>query len=76
LYTSPIIITSCKLTRMRLVEHVERVGGMRNAHKILVAKRVGKRPLGRPRYRWEDSIRMGIRGKRVGRCGLDASCSG
>ena len=30
----------------------------RNAFKIVIGKRTGKRPLGRPRVRWEDNIRM------------------
>jgi len=34
---------------------------MRNAYKILVGKPEGKRPLGRPRRRWEDNIRMDLR---------------
>jgi hypothetical protein len=41
----------------------------RNAYKILVGKRKGKRPLGRPRRRWEDHIRMDLRG--IGWGGMD-----
>jgi len=37
------------------------MGEMRNAYKILVRKLEGKRPLRRPRYRWEDNIRMDLR---------------
>jgi len=37
------------------------MGSMRNVYKILVGKPKGKRPLGRPRRRWEDSIRMDLR---------------
>jgi hypothetical protein len=37
------------------------MGSMRNVYKILVGKPKGKRPLGRPRRRWEDSIRMDVR---------------
>jgi hypothetical protein len=48
---------------------------MINAYDILVGKPEGKRPLGRPRHRWED-IRMDLRKNRVGRCGLDPSGSG
>jgi len=36
----------------------------------------GKRPLGRSRRRWEDNVRMDLRGNRVGMCRLDASGSG
>jgi hypothetical protein len=37
------------------------MGEMRNAYKILIRKPEGKRPLGRPRCRWEDNIRMDLR---------------
>jgi hypothetical protein len=40
---------------------VARMGEMRNVYKILVEKSEGKRPLGRPRRRWEDNIRMDLR---------------
>ena len=33
----------------------------RNAYRVLVGKPEGKRPLGRPRHRWEDSIKMDLR---------------
>jgi hypothetical protein len=33
----------------------------RNVYKVLVGKPEGKRPLGRPRHRWEDGIRMDLR---------------
>jgi hypothetical protein len=46
---------------MRLAEHVARVGEKRNAYRILVGKPERKRPLGRPRRRWEDNIKMDIR---------------
>jgi hypothetical protein len=36
-------------------------GVTRNAYRILVGKPEGKRPLGRPRHRWEDNIKMGLR---------------
>jgi hypothetical protein len=36
------------------------MGGMRNAYSLLVGKSEGKRPLGRPRRRWEDNIRMDL----------------
>jgi hypothetical protein len=49
------------LNRMRLTEHAACIGEMRNACKILVEKPEGKRPLGRPRRRWEDNIRMDLR---------------
>jgi hypothetical protein len=37
------------------------MGEIRNAYKTLVGKPEGKRPLGRPRRRWEDNIRMALR---------------
>jgi hypothetical protein len=37
------------------------MGEMRNSHKTLVGKPEGKRPLGRPRRRWEDVIRLDLR---------------
>jgi hypothetical protein len=39
---------------------VERIGEIRNAYNILVGKTEGKRPLGRPRRRWEGNIRMDL----------------
>jgi hypothetical protein len=41
---------------MKWAENVARIGELRNAYNILIAKRVGKRPLGRPRCRREDNI--------------------
>jgi hypothetical protein len=46
---------------MKLVGHVACMGEMRNIYKILFGELEGKRTLGRPRYRWEDSIRMDLR---------------
>jgi len=53
--------------------HVARMGEIRNATKILVGKPEGKRPLGKPRPRWEDNIRMDL--QKIG-CGMDSSGSG
>jgi hypothetical protein len=49
---------------------------VRNAYNILVGKVERKRPLGRPRPRWKDNIRMDLREIGWGSCGLDASGSG
>jgi len=38
--------------------HVARMGERRDVYRALVGKREGKRPLGRPRRRWEDNIKM------------------
>jgi hypothetical protein len=46
---------------MKWLRHVARVGGERKVYKVLVGKPEGKRPLGRPRHRWEDGIRMDLR---------------
>jgi hypothetical protein len=46
---------------MRWAEHVARMGEETKVYKVLVGKPEGKRPLGRPRGRWEDGIRMGLR---------------
>jgi hypothetical protein len=40
--------------------HVERMGERRGAHKVLVRKPEGKRPLERPRRRWEDNIKVNL----------------
>jgi hypothetical protein len=52
------------------------MGKMTNADKILVGKPEGKRPLGRPRRRYEDNILMDLRENRVESCGLGYSGSG
>jgi len=49
-----------KSRRMRWVGHVARMGEDRVAHGVLVGKPEGKRPLGRPRRRWEDNIKMDL----------------
>jgi hypothetical protein len=50
------------------------MGEKRNAYRISVGNPEGKRPLGRPRHRWVDSIKMDLRG--MGLYGLDRSGSG
>jgi hypothetical protein len=60
LYSSPSIIRTIKSRRMRWAGHVARMGEKRNAYRLLVGKSVGKRPLGRPRRRWMDNIRMDL----------------
>jgi hypothetical protein len=61
LYSSPSIIRVIKSRRMRWAEHVARMGEKRNAYRILMGKPEGKRPLGRPRCRWVDNIKMDLR---------------
>jgi hypothetical protein len=60
LYSSPSIIRIIKSRRMRRSGHVARMGEKRNAYRLLVGKPEGKRPLGRPRRRWVDNIRMDL----------------
>ena len=68
LYCSPNIVRVIKSRRMRWAGHVARMEEGRGVHKVLVGKPEGKRPLGRPRRRWEDNIKMDLEG--VGRgCG-------
>jgi hypothetical protein len=60
-YSSTDIIRQVKSRRMRWAGHVARMEEERKVYKILVGKPEGKRPLGRPRRRWEDGIRMDLR---------------
>ena len=68
LYSSPNIVRAIKSRRMRWAGHVARLRERRGVYRILVGKPEGKRPLGRPRLRWEDNIKMDL--EEVGRgCG-------
>ena len=49
--------------------HVTRIGERRGLYRVLVGKPEGKRPLGRPRRRWEDDIKMGL--QEMGCGGMD-----
>jgi hypothetical protein len=60
LYSSPSIIRISKSRRMRWAGHIARMGVKRNVYRLLVGKPEGKRPLGRPRRRWVDNIRMDL----------------
>ena len=53
-------IAVCTVRRMRWAGHVARMGEERGACRVLVGKPEGKRPLGRPRRRWVDNIRMDL----------------
>jgi len=68
LYSLPNIVRVVKSRRMRWVEHVARMGEGRGVHRVIVGKPEGKRPLGRPRRRWEDNIKLDLR--EVGRGGV------
>jgi len=61
LYSSPNIVWVVKSRRMRWAGHVARMGERRGEYRDLVRKPEGKRPLGRPRRRWEGNIKMDIR---------------
>jgi len=60
LYSLPNIVRMVKSRRMRWAGHVARMGEDRVVHRVLVEKPEGKRPLWRPRRRWEDNIKMGL----------------
>jgi len=60
LYSSPNIVRVIKSRRMRWTGHVVRMGEERGVCRILVGKPEGRRPLGRPRGRWVDNIRMDL----------------
>jgi hypothetical protein len=59
-YSSPDIIWVVESRRMRWVRHVARIGEKRGACRILVGRPEGRRPLGRPKRRWENNIKMDL----------------
>jgi len=69
LYSSPNIVRVTKSRRMRRAGHVARMGERRGVFRFLVGKSEGKRPLGRPRHRWEGNIKMDL--QEVGCGGMD-----
>jgi hypothetical protein len=60
LYFSPNIVWVIKSRRIRRAEHVARMGERRVLYRVLVGKRERKRPLGRPRRRWEDNLKIDL----------------
>ena len=54
------IVRVVKSRRMRWAGHVARMGEDRGVHRVLVRNPEGKSPLGRPRSRWEDNIKMDL----------------
>ena len=66
LYSSPNIVRMIKWRRMRWAGHVAHMGEERGVCRVLVGKPGGRRPMGRPRCRWVDNIRMDL--QKVG-CG-------
>ena len=69
LHCSPNIVRVITFRIMRWAGHEARMGESRGVYRVLVRKPEGKRPLGRPRYRWEDNIKMDLR--EVGCGGMD-----
>jgi hypothetical protein len=61
LCSSPNIVRVIKSRRMRWAGHVAHMGEGRGVYRVLVGKPEGRRPLGRPRRRWEDNIRIDLR---------------
>jgi hypothetical protein len=61
LYSSPDIIWQISSRRMRWAGHVACMEEEKNVYRVLMGKAEGMRPLGRPRRRWEDGIRMDLR---------------
>jgi hypothetical protein len=60
LYSSPSKIRIIKSRKMRWAVHLAHMGEKRSAYRLLVGKPEGKRPLGRPRRRWVNNIRMNL----------------
>jgi hypothetical protein len=60
LYSSPNIVRVIKSRRMRWAGHVAHMGDGRGVYRVLVGRPEGKRPLGRPRRKWEDNIKMDL----------------
>ena len=69
LYSSPNIFRVIKSRRIGWAEHAARIRDIRVVYRILVGKPEGKRPLGRPRLKWEDNIKMEL--QEVGCGGMD-----
>jgi hypothetical protein len=61
LYSSPNIVRVIKSRRMKWAGHVARMVEGRGVCRVLVGKPEGRRPLGKPRRRWKDNIRMNLR---------------
>jgi hypothetical protein len=61
LYSSPNIVRVIKSRKMRWAGHVARMGEGRDVYRVLVRRHEGKRPLRRPRRRWEDNINQDLR---------------
>jgi len=69
LYSSPNNFRAIKSRRMSSAGHVTRMGERRGLYSVLMEKPEGKKPLGRPRHRWKDNIKMDL--QEVGSGGRD-----
>jgi len=69
LYSSPIIFRVIKMRLISWAKRVARMGEKRGVYSVLMLKPEGKRPLGRPRRKWEGTIKMDL--KEVGCRGMD-----
>ena len=76
MYCSPKIVRVVTSSRMRWAGHVARMENRRGVYGDLVGKPEGKRPLGRPRLRWEDNIKMDLQEVGCWGYGLDGAGSG
>jgi hypothetical protein len=76
LYSSPDIIRQVKGKANEVGGACGTYGRGEKVYKVLAGKPEGKRPLGRPRPRWEDGIIMDLREIGLGGCGLDSTGSG
>jgi hypothetical protein len=71
LYFSPTVVRVIKSRIMRWAGHVARMRDGRGVYRVLVGKPEGKKPLGRPRRRWEDNIKADFQEVGCGGYGLD-----
>ena len=76
LYCSPNIFQVIKSRRMRWAGHAAHMGQRRDIYRVLVGKPERKRPLGRPRCRWEDNIKIDLQDVGWGGYGLNRAGSG
>ena len=66
LYSLPNIVRVVKSRKIGWAGHVARMGGEKRLYRVMVGKPEGKRPVGRPRHRWEDNIKMELQAVRCG----------